>query len=223
MQRFKLSLFVLALSLAFSFLSAEETAKHSTYYYQRVSLFESLQHTENDIVFLGDSITDGGEWIELFGDPRLKNRGISGDVTWGVLDRLAEVTAGKPEKIFLMIGVNDLARGKSVKEIVANHLKIVEKIRKETSETQLYLQSVLPVNDVFGKFKNHTDKTEQILAINDALRESAENWPNTTYVDLFTPFANDEQRLDSKYSNDGLHLTGDGYLLWKTIIAKFVE
>jgi len=137
--------FILIFTILISVCVAQDAApKHSTYYWQRASLF------------LGDSITDGGEWCELFGDARLKNRGISGDVTWGVLDRLSEVTAGKPVKIFLMIGVNDLARGKTVEEIIANYETIVERIRRETPQTQLYIQSVLPVNPVFGTFKKIT-------------------------------------------------------------------
>src|SRR6185312_511847 len=82
----------------------------STYYLQRVSHFETLPQTKGDIIFLGNSITDGAEWPELFNDIRVKNRGISGDITAGVIHRLDEITNRKPAKIFLLIGVNDLAR-----------------------------------------------------------------------------------------------------------------
>ncbi|MDQ3279044.1 MAG: hypothetical protein M3Q06_12005, partial [Bacteroidota bacterium] len=68
----------------------------STYYHQRVTHFKSLPKTTGDILFLGNSITDGGEWSELFNDVKVKNRGISGDVTAGVLNRLAEVAQRKP-------------------------------------------------------------------------------------------------------------------------------
>jgi lysophospholipase L1-like esterase len=223
MPRFKLVLTLLTLTLAFSSLFARDAAKYSTYYNQRASLFESLPHAQDDIVFLGDSITDGGEWCELFGDSRMKNRGISGDVTWGVLDRLEEVTAGKPAKIFLMIGVNDLARGKSVQEISANHREIVEGILQASPETQLYLQSVLPVNNVFGKFNNHTDKGVEILVVNKKLKELAKATPNTEYIDLFQAFRTNDGLLETLYSNDGLHLTGDGYVLWKSMIEKHVN
>ena len=81
-----------------------------TYYHQRVTLFRALPQTKEDIIFLGNSITDGGEWGELFNDIKIKNRGISGDITAGVLHRLDELANGKPAKVFLLIGVNDLAR-----------------------------------------------------------------------------------------------------------------
>ena len=91
--------------------------KHSTFYYQRATLFEVLPTSKSDIIFLGNSITNGGEWAELLGNPHAKNRGISGDTTQGVLDRLSTITKGKPSKIFLLIGTNDLSRGKSVDEV----------------------------------------------------------------------------------------------------------
>lgn len=88
--------------------------KHSTFYYQRATLFETLPTSKSDIIFLGNSITNGGEWAELLGNPHAKNRGISGDTTQGVLDRLSTITKGKPSKIFLLIGTNDLSRGRAL-------------------------------------------------------------------------------------------------------------
>ncbi len=94
----------------------------STYYHQRHSFFKSMPFTKGDIVFLGNSITDGAEWSELFADNRMKNRGISGDISAGVLHRIDEVVQRKPSKIFLLIGTNDLARGISSDSVVKNIL-----------------------------------------------------------------------------------------------------
>ena len=79
--------------------------KHTTFYDQRATLFEVLPTSKKDIIFLGNSITNGGEWTELLGNPHAKNRGISGDRTDGVLDRLHVITKGKPAKIFLLIAL----------------------------------------------------------------------------------------------------------------------
>ena len=105
--------------------------KHSTFYYQRATLFEALPTSKSDIIFLGNSITNGGEWAELLGNPHAKNRGISGDTTNGVLDRLHVITAGKPSKVFLLIGTNDLSGGLSVDSIAKNIETIVKRIKKE--------------------------------------------------------------------------------------------
>ena len=70
---------------------AQITGKFGTYYDQRESLFEAMPTSTSDIIFLGNSITDGSEWTELFHNPRCKNRGISGDIIPGVLNRLERV------------------------------------------------------------------------------------------------------------------------------------
>ena len=199
-----------------------EKSKHSTYYYQRKSLFEKLPNSENEIIFLRNSISDGCNWSELFNNPKILNRGISGDVTDSVLDRLDEITGSKPSAIFMMIGVNDLARGRSVEYIVSNHQQILDRIVSDSKRTKMYVQSVLPVNDEFPKFKNHVNKTKQILSVNEKLKKISSRY-GATYIDLFSVFTMENNKLNPKYSNDGLHLTGDGKLLWKSVIEKFIE
>jgi len=197
-------------------------SKHSTYYYQRKTLFEKLPNSENEIIFLGNSISDGCNWNELLNDNRIKNRGISGDVTDGVLDRLDEITESKPAKIFIMIGVNDLACGKSVEYVISNYQKILERIVTASKKTKIYVQSVLPVNDAFQKFENLVNKTKQILAVNNNLKKMSKKY-GATYIDLFSLFSIDGDKLNPKYTNDGLHLTGEGYLLWKSVVEKYIE
>ena len=134
----------------------------STYYHQRVTLFNAIPATKNDIVFIGNSITDGGEWIELFNDLRMKNRGISGDITAGVLNRINDVANRKPAKVFLMIGVNDLAKGLTVDSVVKNILLIASYLRQEAPSTKLFIQSIFPVNELYNKFSGHTSTATQI-------------------------------------------------------------
>ncbi|MCB9050551.1 MAG: family 20 glycosylhydrolase [Lewinellaceae bacterium] len=193
----------------------------SAYYYQKRSHFEQLPNSKGEIIFLGDSITDGCEWSEMFGNQVIKNRGISGDVTQGVLGRLEEVVESKPEKVFLMIGVNDLARGLSAEEVVNNIGHITQYIREASPEAEVYLQSLLPVNDAFGKFKDHTDKNEAILAVNQAL-EKMEGL-NLSFIGLHKDFANADGKLRASLTNDGLHLNGSGYRLWAELIKSYIQ
>ena len=104
----------------------------SEYNFQRRSLFEKLPVTSKDIVFLGNSITDGGEWNELLANPRVKNRGISGDRSSWMLDRLDPIVGGQPRKLFLLIGTNDLAAGVSPDEIVANVARLIDRFQSES-------------------------------------------------------------------------------------------
>ncbi len=195
----------------------------STYYEQRRTLFENLPDDKREIIFLGNSITDGGEWTELFNNKRIKNRGISGDTTEGVLFRLNEVTGSKPEKVFLLIGVNDLARGVSREQVFDNICRIAGEIEIRSPKTAVYLQSILPVNPEFEKFAGHCSKTAEIVWINKKLKDFCDQ-SNFHYIDLFSAFKNkDNDYMNPLFTNDGLHLTGNGYLNWTRIIGPFLE
>ena len=94
--------------------------QNDPYYKHRKSQFEVLALNEKyKTIMLGDSITDEGQWDELLNNDTIENRGISGDTIDGVLDRLDTINKNI-EKVFIMIGVNDIMRGKSVDEIYAN-------------------------------------------------------------------------------------------------------
>jgi lysophospholipase L1-like esterase len=189
----------------------------STYYHQRLTQFKSLPQTTGDVIFLGNSITDGGEWGELFDDLRVKNRGISGDVSAGVLNRLNEVAQRKPAKVFLLIGINDLARNVSPDSLVKNILLIASYLKQETPSTRLFVQSVLPVNDAFGKFSGHTNKAAQIKQVNERLKQQAVTY-QYDFLDLHAAFADENGKLKKELTNDGLHLLDKGYLLWKHLV-----
>ena len=197
--------------------------KPSAYHYQKASLFEILPITSKDIVFLGNSITDGCEWAELFDNPHIKNRGISADKTWDVLERLDPIVKGHPKKVFLMIGINDLPTGEEPGEVVVRIHRIMERFMQESPRTELYIQSVLPVNDKFPNYaKRHGSKDTEILKVNEGLRRLCEEF-GVTYIDLHSALKDKNGKLDERYTNDGLHLLGEGYLVWKAQIERYVK
>jgi hexosaminidase len=218
----------LLLFLAVSFeINAQMNQPHfpdslfSTYYHQRVSHFKTLPTTKESIIFLGDSISDGAEWSELFGNHRVLNRGISGDFTLGILNRLEEVYTRKPAKVFLLIGINDLTRNISTDSVVKNIVWIVELIKANSPNTQIYVQSVFPVNEQFGKFNGHTSRKVQILELNEQL-SSIQATYHFEYVDVYSYLVDSAGRLNSQFTNDGLHLNSRGYLQWKEIVSSKV-
>lgn len=197
--------------------------KHSTFYYQRATLFEVLPTSKSDIIFLGNSITNGGEWAELLRNPHAKNRGISGDTTQGVLDRLSTITKGKPSKIFLLIGTNDLSRGKSVDEVAKNVEKIVERVKRESPKTKLYVQSVFPVNPKFNKFLGHMNRQKDIAALNAKIKAIAARH-GVTYIDVYKSLVTPSTDvMNPEYTNDGLHLLGKGYLKWVEVLKPYLK
>ena len=123
MKKTFLFLSSMVLLLCGSSLSAQNNSR-STYWHQKQTLFESLATSPEDIVMLGNSITDGGEWAEILDNVHVKNRGISGDTTDGVLQRLSSITDGKPSKLFLLIGINDFAQGVSGDSIALSLIHI---------------------------------------------------------------------------------------------------
>lgn len=220
-MKLRINLLILAIFLGTATFAQSEN--FGTYYNQRRTLFEQLPDTKKEIVFLGNSITDGGEWIELFNNKRCKNRGISGDVTEGVLFRLDEVTRSKPAKVFLLIGINDLARGISRDTVFANICKIAENIRSVSPKTKVYIQSIFPVNASFGKFEKHVDKGGEVIFINTELKKwCSEN--GTFYVDLYSHLVSPgTDLLNHEFTNDGLHLLGAGYLKWAEIVNPLLK
>lgn len=213
---------IMACTLFLQPIRAQEN-KYSTFYYQRATLFEELPVTSDDIIFLGNSITNGAEWAELLGNNHVKNRGISGDVCMGVYDRLSPILRGKPAKIFLLIGINDVSARLPADTIVRRIGKIVHKIKCDSPTTRLYLQSLLPVTDYYKKFSGHTSHPEIIPVINAGIKEIADR-EGVVYIDLYSGFVDGETgKMNIGYTNDGLHLLGKGYLKWVEIIKSYVE
>jgi lysophospholipase L1-like esterase len=196
-----------------------DTSYRSTYYDQKVTLFRLLPDTKNEIIFLGNSITDIGEWAEIWKNKNVKNRGISGDNTFGVLARLDEVLSSKPAKIFVMIGINDIAKETPDSVIISNYNTIVSRIMQESPQTKIFVQSILPTNNNFTEFKRHQDKMGHVVAVNTALQEMCTRL-GIVYVDLCTAFLDAAGKLDKQYTNDGLHINGYGYMKWKEVLIS---
>ncbi|MBF2007908.1 MAG: G-D-S-L family lipolytic protein [Chlorogloeopsis fritschii C42_A2020_084] len=189
------------------------------YYWHKKSQYELLPQTESEIIMLGDSITDEGEWIELLGNIKVKNRGISGDTTERILYRLSTIIASQPKQIFLMIGINDLINSKkSVIEILESYQEILKEFQEKTPHTEIFIQSVLPVHN---KIYIYWHDNKNIINLNLGLQKLAQKF-NYKYVDLFSKLIDSENQLDVKYTVDGLHLNGHAYLVWKSVIEKYV-
>lgn len=223
-------LLALALSLCSLTAVAQDTAqeaqeithKYTDYYYQRKSLFAELPVTSDDIVFLGNSLTNGGRWHEMFDNPNIKNRGIVGDIVQGIYDRVDLVLKGNPKKILLLIGTNDISHHVGA-DSIANALdKLITRIKKECPNTQLYMQSLLPYNNDFKRYKNLFGEENTVLVAN-VLYEQIARKHNVPWINLFPWFADRECKLRKELTNDGVHLKENGYVIWRDEVAKYVD
>lgn len=174
------------------------------------------------IVFLGNSLTHGGKWNELFGITNAVNRGIVGNTALDIDARLAEVTAGQPAKIFLMCGVNDVSHDLSADSVATDVIHLVDRIQAESPRTKIYLQSLLPINNSFGRYKRVIGKEQTIRDINVILEQKAAE-RGVTWIYLYDAFCDDEQNLRKELTTDGLHLTAPGYEIWRDRLMPYVQ
>jgi lysophospholipase L1-like esterase len=168
---------------------------------------------KNTIVFLGNSITQVGKWQVLLPDKKVINKGISGDVTKGVLARIEDCLSAKPEKIFVMIGINDLKIGLAVDSITIGQTKIIKQIKKLSPQTRIYMQSTLPVNEsmlanIYKRLNN-----EAINQMNAALKLVCKQ-QKVGYLDVHSTLTDQNGQLKQALSTDGLHLKPEAYVIW---------
>lgn len=189
------------------------------HYWVRLEKFKKETVLPGKIVFLGNSITEGGNWKRLLKDSTIINRGIAGDNTFGMLARLDEVVALKPSSLFILIGTNDLSKKIPVEAIIENIFAIVSQVKAGSPKTKIFVQSIFPVNETVEKFPTQFNNGSNILIINDQLSRYGERL-RYTYVDVYSKLLDDQGRLHKNYTWDGLHLTAAGYQRWVEVLKS---
>ncbi len=178
----------------------------------RYDSFKATPVNSNAIVFYGNSITNMHEWWEAFGsDGRIINRGNSGGMSQELIDNLESVIDGKPAKLFLMIGTNDISTGIPYQTVVGNIGHIINRIQTESPATEIYIQSILPRA---AEPQNTNNK-----AANAMLATLCEE-TGVTFIDLWDSLQG--IRDYGQWSADGLHLYAAGYRVWCRQIAPYL-
>ena len=94
----------------------------------------------------GDSLTERAEWAELLRDPSVLNRGLAGDTVSDFASRAERLVAAQPRRLFIMVGINDLAQARSPAQICVDYERALLVIRARSPRTRVFVQSVLPPN-----------------------------------------------------------------------------
>lgn len=196
-----------------------DSSYNNTYYQGRMELFHTLPLQQKGIVFLGNSITERGNWNELLPGQKIMNRGIGGDNTFGVLARLEMVVKAKPKKVFLLIGINDLSRALPREVILHNYERIINYIRTNSPKTTLYVQSVLPLYEPLTTAAYLKNKKDSILQLNVGIKALADKY-RLTYINLHEVFADANGDLIKEYTADGIHLKPAAYVRWVDFLRK---
>lgn len=178
------------------------------HYYDRVEFFKR-SNPKCSYVMLGDSITEEGEWNELMGRKDIVNRGISGDTTTGLLERM-EYLGSQPKICFIMIGVNDLSRGLSVEEVFHNYVKIIHTLTSQ--KITPVIQSIL--------LTDRSGLNPKVIVLNRKLKHFAKS-NNIRFIDLNKRLA-PEGTLSDLYTGDGQHLNAQGYRIWAEMLKGYM-
>ena len=182
----------------------------------RYDLFKVLPPAEGSIVFVGNSITDMHPWVEAFRSDNeiplpIVNRGNSGTYSTEQSDNLESYLINKPQKLFLMIGTNDIATSGGLnfkpEQVFAYVKSIVQRIHKRSPETQVYLQSILNNNTSNRPAERWLETNRLVKAF---VEETNEDW--LKYVDLYDMLSG--VASGGVWSYDKLHLTAASYQKW---------
>lgn len=204
---------LLLFTLLFATLSASADLPFRVH---RQNGFMVLPVSQGDILFLGNSITNMHEWKEAFSNSsNVKGRGVSGGYSSEIGDMLEAYIAGKPAKVFFMIGTNDLGTsGYTVEGTIANISCIIKRITLESPETEVYFESILPSTVGIRTLAN-------IEAVNKGVKAYIEGLGNAKvkYIDLYSKIPTNS---GGDWSYDGLHCTAKSYAAWCNIIKEYV-
>lgn len=216
---------ILVLLMAVATLSCmaqKKPVNRDVYYARRATLFDLLPVYSSDIIMLGNSLTDGAEWNELLDNCHVKNRGIVGDIIPGFFERLEPILKGQPRKIFIMGGVNDISHGVSADSIVSAMTQVVTTIQARCPKTEIYVQSMLPFNNDVRLWKLLKGREQVVVDGNKGLESMCQRL-GVTFINLYPLFVGENGKMKPEYTNDGLHLMGGAYLIWRDALLPYIR
>lgn len=182
---------------------------------------QNFNASKGQIVFIGDSITDLYILDDHYSELNLAtyNRGIGGDTTSGVLNRLqVSLYDIKPSKVVLLIGTNDI-NSNVFDGAINRYEQIMNDIYKELPEVELYCVSVIPQNEdieVFSRDRIH-ENNNKVVELNEEIKKLTAKY-DATYIDLFSQISDENNYLIKDYSDDGLHLNVKGLSVWTELM-----
>lgn len=191
---------------------------------EETKTLEDIRKYEN-IVFLGDSITDYYPFDDIFLDLPIVNSGKAGYKTADILKEMDTlVYQYNPTSVYILIGTNDFITEtdeNQVEEVEDNIVKIVNKIKKNRKNTKIYIQSIYPVNRNINKESVADRDNEEIQEVNKFLKDYCiEN--KYTYIDIYKYLIDEDGNLKKQYTNDGLHANEIGYARISQVLLKYL-
>ena len=160
--------------------------------------------SRESIVFVGDSITAGGQWQEWFPEYSVSVEATPGDVTDRLVERLPAIIDLQPETMAILIGANDFGQNRSVEYVVRSIEYFLAMVRQDVPGSRTLVQSIMP---------RGREYSSDIQDANRHLRQYAQN-VHAQYLDLWPAMATEDGELRPELTTDRLHLTPEGYEAW---------
>ncbi len=180
---------------------------------------------QGETVFFGDSITEMCNLEKYYPNVKAHNRGISGDTSLGMLERLqSNVIDIAPSTLIIMGGTNDIGRNITPAEIAQNINSILQKTRQALPDCNIFVESVYPVNAIRKPtFLNKvgTRTNQAIDELNALLPDICAN-NGCVYIDVNSQLKDEKGNLKDSYTKDGLHLTDEAYQQVAKIVAPYI-
>lgn len=173
-------------------------------------IFSDLPILKTDVLFIGDSMTEQCPLNEMFSTLNVKNRGISGSASGDVLKTVRGFNV--PNTVFLLVGINDFFYSVPQDTTVKNIEAIVDLLHAKNPQAKVYVQSVLPVSD---------SKMSDKVVVLDKRISALSKQHNATFINMF-PYFVSNGKIKKQYTVDGVHLSPEGYRLWKEHIDKYI-
>lgn len=192
------------------------------YHNRKEEAFEALPARKCNILFLGDSHTANHNWQAQFPAQSIVERGIVGDMTQGIAERLPEVCRHSPEVIILEGGINNLSRGDTPPQVVSSIQEIVTEIHRRLPQSKIVLESLYPVNNRVA-LETNTRVGDEMNALVLQVNASLKTMTDVQYVDVHSHLLDGNHILDRRYTLDGVHLTADGYKIIATLLSPYVK
>ncbi len=176
----------------------------------------NAMNIDTDVVFFGDSITRGGAWSDAYPGVNIVNLGLSGDSIRGMTSRVDMIASVKPEKVFILGGINSLTDRNSA-DVFEQYQNMLEKVHEAVPNAEIYIQSILPIS--VEKEKYCADNSV-IDAFNEELEKLAAE-TDATYINIHDLYELNGS-MNPDVTKDGIHLKPEAYDLWYKVIERYI-
>lgn len=187
---------------------------------------KNIKVQDENIVFFGDSITEGYNVKEFFDDLNVVNSGISGNKTEDLINRIENTLYDyNPSKVIILIGINDVNKGENDSTIVNNIKKIIKNIRNNRKNAEIYVESIYPINnnvaEKSGMLNNKDVNNKRVKELNRKIKNLCLEL-DIEYINVFNELIDKNGNLKESYTKDGVHLNDLGYHKVTEELRKYV-